>query len=89
MSDDWFDSFAAALQVRLGPGDPDLHLPPERNPLLMLARDIAHGTERRNAPLATYLAGRYVTARMAAGIDERTAIDEVRETARSLLPPQE
>ncbi len=49
--DDWLDRFADALQVpRL---DPD-----EVEALLDLARVVAHGTERRNAPLATFLAGR-------------------------------
>lgn len=49
--DDWLDRFADALAVaRLGPAEVDA--------VLDLARDVAHGTERRNAPLATFLAGR-------------------------------
>lgn len=49
--DDWLDRLADALAVpRLGPAEVDA--------VLDLARVVAHGTERRNAPLATFLAGR-------------------------------
>lgn len=49
--DDWLDRFADALSVpRLDPA--------EAEALLDLARVVAHGTERTNAPLATFLAGR-------------------------------
>ena len=49
--DDWLDRFADALQVpRLDPADVGA--------ILDLARVVAHGTERRNAPLAAFLAGR-------------------------------
>ena len=49
--DDWLDRFADALSVpRLDPAEVDT--------LLDLARVVAHGTERKNAPLATFLAGR-------------------------------
>jgi hypothetical protein len=30
--------------------------------ILALARDVAHGSERKNAPLAAFLAGRFVGA---------------------------
>lgn len=50
---DWLDALADALGVaRLSPAEVDQ--------LLDLARDVAHGTERKNAPLATFLAGRAV-----------------------------
>lgn len=57
--------------------------------LLRIAREVAHGTERFNAPLCTYVAGRYVAARVAAGADEATAIAEVEETVTRMLaaPP--
>lgn len=49
--DDWLDRFAEELAVdRLGPAEVDA--------VLDLARVVAHGTERRNAPLAAFLAGR-------------------------------
>ena len=44
--------------------------------LLDLARNVAHGTERRFAPLSTYLAGRYVAERVAAGVPEADALAE-------------
>ena len=51
--DSWLDRFADALQVpRLEPAEADS--------LLDLARVVAHGTERKNAPLAAFLAGRWV-----------------------------
>lgn len=45
--------------------------------LLHVARDIAHASERQNAPLATYLAGRYVEIRLRAGVDEDAALEEL------------
>lgn len=71
--DDWLDRFADALGVaRLAPGDVDT--------LLDLARVVAHGTERKNAPLAAYLAGR---ASVRAGHDPAAALG----TAEELLGP--
>ena len=62
--DDWLDRFADALDVpRLSPADVDA--------LLDLARVVAHGTERKNAPLATYLAGLW----SAGGGDPTAALD--------------
>ncbi|MGH7721791.1 MAG: DUF6457 domain-containing protein [Candidatus Dormibacteria bacterium] len=57
--------------------------------LLRLARDVAHGSERFNAPLSTYVAGRYVAARVAAGVDQATAIAEVEQAVTRVLgaPP--
>ncbi len=48
--DDWLDRYAAALGV------PPLD-PTEVDAILDLARVVAHGTERKNAPLAAWLAG--------------------------------
>jgi hypothetical protein len=45
--------------------------------LLRVARDVAHASERQNAPLATYLAGRYVEIRLRAGVDEDAALEEI------------
>jgi hypothetical protein len=48
---DWLDALADALGVpRLAPA--------EVEQLLELAGVVAHGTERKNAPLATFLVGR-------------------------------
>ena len=71
--DPWLDRLADALRItRLDPSEADT--------VLDLARVVAHGTERRNAPLAAYLAGRWA-ALNAEG--PGAALD----TARGLLPP--
>ncbi|MGQ0519930.1 MAG: DUF6457 domain-containing protein [Actinomycetota bacterium] len=70
--DPWLDRFADALDI--SPIDPA-----EAEALLDLARVVAHGTERRNAPLATYLAGRWA----AGGGDVARAL----QAAAELLPP--
>jgi hypothetical protein len=86
--DDWFANFASALEQRLGRPEPSIHLPDEaRNPILELARLVAHGTERRNAPLAAYVAARYVAARTADGVDLPVALTEALEGARAVTPP--
>ncbi|MEN3314042.1 MAG: hypothetical protein V7605_276 [Acidimicrobiaceae bacterium] len=54
--------------------------------LLDLAREVAHGSERRFAPLSTFVAGRFVAARVAAGATPADALAEAVAVARSLLP---
>ena len=86
----WFEKYAGALEQRLGSSEPALHLPGElKNPILTLARIVAHGTERKNAPLATYMAGRYVVARGAQGVDEAAAVAEALEIAEAITPTGE
>jgi hypothetical protein len=53
--------------------------------LLRIARDVAHATERQNAPLAAYLIGRFVEDSVRAGISESDAIDEAAAVVRSLI----
>ncbi len=51
----WLDDFADALGVeRMTVADIDL--------VLDLARDVAHGSERKNAPPAAFLAAMYVAS---------------------------
>lgn len=71
--DDWLDRFADALAV------PRLEAA-EAEALLDLARVVAHGTERRNAPLATFLAGRAAAGGGGAGASSALA------AARGMLP---
>lgn len=55
-----------------------------RESLLETARVVAHATERRNAPLATFLIGRFVAARVANGADALAAAEEARGIAERL-----
>jgi hypothetical protein len=71
----WIDEFAAQLDVT--------PLSPEERPLLLdLAREVAHRTERVNAPLASYLVGRYIGG----DADGAEAIREAARRAASSLP---
>ncbi len=56
--------------------------------VLRLAREVAHRTDdRKNAPVASYLVGRFVAARVRAGASPREALDEATALAERLLPP--
>lgn len=73
---DWLDSYANALGV--APLTED-----EQRTLLALARDVAHGSERRFAPLSTFLAGV-----LAGNRTERARADALRDAmvaAQALL----
>jgi hypothetical protein len=88
--EDWFEKYAGALEAGLGRTEPDLHLQKQaKNPLLTLARIVAHGTERKNAPLAAYVAGRYVAARAGEGVDEDQALAEALDAAERITPSSE
>ncbi|HEY8755540.1 MAG TPA: DUF6457 domain-containing protein [Candidatus Dormibacteraeota bacterium] len=79
----WIERLAGELS---GDGAAAVSLSPVAlRALLRLARDVAHATERVNAPLSTYLAGRYVAARMAEGCAEADAVEEVLAVVRRLL----
>ena len=54
--------------------------------VLRLAREVAHGSERRYAPLATFLAGQFVAARVDGGVSVSTALVEALSLARQVLP---
>jgi hypothetical protein len=57
----------------------------ERALLLRVARDVAHATERQNAPLASYLIGRFVQTAVTAGASESDALERAAALVRSLL----
>jgi hypothetical protein len=85
--DDWFESYAQALEEKLGEEEPAVHLSKDvKNPLLNMARIVAHGTDRKNAPLAAYVAGRYVAARTRQGVDEAGALAEAFAAAEAVIP---
>ena len=75
----WADRFADLLH------EPALN-PTETGQVLKLAREVAHGGERRLAPLAAYLAGIYVGRRTGEGSPREEALVEAARLATSLLP---
>lgn len=74
--DDWLQRYAERLGV---PALTDA----EVAALLDLARDVAHGTERRFAPLSTFLAGVLVGTR--ADGDRAAVVAEASRHARAML----
>lgn len=54
--------------------------------LLSIARDVAHGAERKYAPLASFIAGRYVELAVRDGRDVEAALRDVGEVVTRLLP---
>jgi Domain of unknown function (DUF6457) len=53
--------------------------------VLALAREVAHGSERKYAPLAAFIAGRHVERRVREGGDAGEALQEVIQAAQRLL----
>jgi uncharacterized protein DUF6457 len=77
----WLERYAAALgQEPVAPA--------ERGSVLQLARDVAHGVERKLAPLSTYLAGVYVGRAMAESEKRAGALERAVEAARTLIPEE-
>jgi len=76
---EWLDELADAL------GSPRV-APDELGALLKLTRDVAHGTERRFAPLSAYLIGVAVGERTARGEDRAAAFLSATGAARGLVP---
>lgn len=75
----WLDSLAEAL------GEP----PVDRGQIgamLRLSRDVAHGVERKMAPLSTFVAGMHVGRRAAEGATSDEALQEVLDAANALVP---
>ena len=75
--------YAEALSANLD-GDLALDSDEERS-ILGLARTVAHGTERKNAPLTTFLVGRYCALREQQGATPEEALAEAEEVAERLL----
>ncbi|HTG47193.1 MAG TPA: DUF6457 domain-containing protein [Actinomycetota bacterium] len=61
----------------------------EQGRVLDLARDVAHGLERRITPLAALLLGMSVERRIAAGATRSDALDAAITDLRAALPPAE
>jgi Domain of unknown function (DUF6457) len=77
--DEWIDRFADAL------GE-DRITPRELGALLKLSRDVAHGVERKLAPVSTFVAGLHVGRTIAEGRDRQDALGEALAEAVRLLP---
>ncbi len=75
-----------AARLECTEGEPSA---PDQELLLEIAGEVAHNSERKQAPLATYLIGRYVEARRVAGVAEATALNEARQAVLELTsrPP--
>jgi len=53
--------------------------------LLRIARDVAHTSERQNAPLAAYLIGRFVQEAVRSGVSESDALEQAESVVRTLI----
>jgi uncharacterized protein DUF6457 len=80
-ADEWLSRLAADL------GEPPL-TSRETGHVLKLAREVAHGVERKLAPLAAYLAGVHVGRRGAQGVSPDEALSEAVRAAAAILPVQ-
>lgn len=85
-ADDFLDRYRRALQEAAGA---PIELDDDAvEAVLDLARDVAHGSERRHAPLATFLAGQFVKAGTAGPKEAlQKALQEATELAGQLLGP--
>jgi uncharacterized protein DUF6457 len=79
---DWPERYCAALEARAG--GPLGLTEDETEAVLDLARQVAHSTERRFAPLSTYVTGKYVARRVAEGLSPQAALEEAATVAREL-----
>ena len=79
--DDWLDRVARVL-------DQPAIAPAELGALLKLTRDVAHGVERKFAPVSAFLIGVAVGQQTAAGQDRETAFRDAMTAARALVPAE-
>ena len=78
-TEEWINRLASDL------GEPSLSSR-EIGQVLKLAREVAHGVERRLAPLAAYVAGMHVGRRAAQGASPEEALSEAIRAADAFLP---
>ena len=83
------DNFPARLAEELLPSPREPAAAPlgedEEEAVLQLASLVAHATERKNAPIACYVAGLYAGAQGLAGETRRQALQRVLSAAQMLL----
>ena len=58
---------------------------PDEDAILDFTRRVAHGSERKHAPLATFLAGWFVASRVADGASPQDAWEEAARLGDGLL----
>jgi Domain of unknown function (DUF6457) len=75
----WLDQLAEAL------GEPPVDRA-QIGAMLRLSRDVAHGVERKLAPLSTFVAGIHVGRRTAEGATQDEALREVLDAVAPMLP---
>lgn len=75
----WLDRLAVAL-------DEEPLTAGEVTTLLDLARDVAHGVERKVTPLSTFLLGTAVGRRLAEGTVREDALGAKADSLRAVLP---
>ena len=77
--DAWIDRLADALdEERLAQG--------EIGAVLKLAREVAHGVERKLAPLSTFVAGVHAGRLSASGVPRQEALQQAISVAAGLIP---
>ena len=77
MSANYPDRYAEALALTLTDTETEV--------VLELARVVAHGSERKFAPLSTYLAGQFVAELMRTGLSRTEALAEALAVAQRTL----
>ncbi len=77
--DEWLDRLAGALGV-------EEITPPEMSMALQIARDVAHGIERKLAPVSTFLVGVSVGVRTAQGGSREEALRRAVAATRAIIP---
>jgi hypothetical protein len=77
--EEWIDQFAEALGV-------EPVTPHELGVILKLARDVAHGVERKLAPVATFLAGVQAGREAGTGSSREGSLARAVEVADRLIP---
>jgi hypothetical protein len=80
--EDWMDRLAGDL------GEQSMS-PKEIGQVLKLAREVAHGVERKLAPLAAFIAGVHAGRLVAEGASREEALGESLRAAAALLPAED
>src|SRR2546428_11427230 len=83
--DDFIQRYTKALVGGSSSGADVGLSPDEEDAILELARIVAHGTERKNAPLATFISGLFAGAQGLDAADRPGAISRALDAARALL----